>query len=488
MTPVSDTIPEFSLLSRELERCGWELWRSGPLGADASSHHKGDGDRGAPGERIAERIGDGALFFQTARGGVRARTRLLRSERGDSLLMVDFGDFPLMGHEELFPRFLDQSMETRMALGAAWLIASARYVLLISAGRIELYRLPEEIQDYQVFSAREFEDELLPALAARSAGKSDDRRAKYEGRAPSLRHSPIALHPSPMEGAQSLRGWLAHWSQLLSAKLQVAPEDCEIFLWKLIIMLQTSRKTGKSEMLGGWGLGCEELGGTWTLSYDSLNTQAELSRQLEDFDLTFSTRAFSGDADMHQKWLLDLEDTSLAEQLRAELLMHSRIKFEAETVAWLFTDMDREQEGWRLEVAGLPPLRKRIATEGWTVFDPLRCDIGRHGLGLALREIDRLAEHWSQYDAFLHRRDTRDAQAVFSQPDLFSGTPRGIGPSGHLDDAINFIFSESLRFTSVNPEEKFGVGVVLLLKALSLVHRFDWPFFGIDTLDRVWAD
>jgi hypothetical protein len=181
-----------------------------------------------------------------------------------------------------------------------------------------------------------------------------------------------------------------------------------------------------------------------------------------------------------------MEETSLAEQLRAELLMQSQLRFEAETVAWLYTDVEREQAGWKRDVAGLEPLSRRLASEGWQVLKPLVCDVGLHGLTAALRDADRLAERWADYSTFLSRHETDRAPTHFTQPDLFLGSPRGIGPSGDLTDGVNFLFAESLRLSGVAPEDEFGVGVVFLLKSLTFPAKFDWPFFGVDTLDRLW--
>jgi hypothetical protein len=443
LSPTAESWADPQLILRELERCGWKP-------ADVP-----------PSEAIE------AFNFPA---GVRAPVRQLRSDRGAGLITLDFGDAVLAGREELFPRFLDFPMETRLALEALRGITGIGHMLLLGREEIVLIRVPQEAIEYRVRSMTEFESELLPALVAKAGARGDRLQAV----------------PSPMEEAQNLRGWLRHWGRQLSAQLDVAPEDCERFLWKLILMLQAERKIEPQEAPGRWGLRRERRGRELTLAYDSLSTHEDLRRLLEDFEHTFSTRIFSGDADMHIDWLRSMEETSLAEQLRAELLMQSQLRFEAETVAWLFTDFDREQAGWRRDVAGLEPLSKRLATEGWQVLRPLACDVQLHGLASALRDADRLAERWADYNAFLSRHEPRGAESRFSQPDFFLGTPRGIGPAGELTDGVNFLFSESLRLTGVAPEEEFGVGLVFLLKALTFPGKFEWPFFGIDTLDRLW--
>lgn len=441
----ADKAPDISLLRRELERCGW--------------------DRMPPG-RLEE-----GLLFQTSQGGLRPGCGLHRAGRGDALLLaVDFGETALAGREELFPRFLDFPLETRMALGAARVLASAQYLLISAAGRVELYRLPDETLEYSVDSRRGVEDELLPALAAKS-------RAKGEG---------LRQPQGPMEGAEALRGWLKHWSRQLGGQLSVAQEDCEKFLWKLILLLQAARKTGKPEIFGGWGLACEKLGSAWSLSYDAVATIDDLAARLDDFEGMFSTRIFSGDAEMHKQWLADLEETSLFERLRAELLMQSQAKFEAETAAWLFAKIEREQEGWKRDLAGLPPIRKRFHHQGWMVVRPLECDIARHGLSAALRDADKLAEYWNDYAAFA-RADAGEGAGGVSQPDLFFAPPRGVGPENDLVDPLNFILSGSIRARGVAAEETFGVGLAFLLKGLGLVQRYEWPFVGIDTIDNLLA-
>jgi hypothetical protein len=443
----TEKLADLTLLLGELQRCGWK-----PVSA-------------------ADVSGLDEVHFISGGGGIHAPSRHLKTDRGTSLIVIDFGETRLGGRDALFPRFLDFPMETRMALDvASALTQGVGYLLLLSREEISLIRLPQEALEYRVKSTREFEDELLPALVAKAAARSE-------------RQQVVA---SPMEESRNLLGWLRHWGRQLSAQLDVGAEDCEKFLWKLILMLQAERKTGGQLHHERWGVLHERRDRTWNLSYDSLSTHADFQRLLEDFEHTFSTRIFSGDAEIHGEWLKAIEETSLAEQLRAELLMQSQLRFEAETVAWLYTDVEREQAGWKRDISGLEPLSKRLAVEGWQVLKPLVCDIQLHGVTSALRDADRLAERWADYNAYLLRHERNPDQAQLSQPDLFLGAPRGISPAGELTDGLNFLFAESLRLTGVAPEEEFGIGLVFLLKALTFPAKFDWPFFGIDTIDRLW--
>lgn len=447
MSSATDKLADLPLLLRELQRCGWKPVPTGSVS------------------------GLEELHFLSGGGGIHAPARHLRTERGVSLVVVDFGEMILGSREEMFPRFLDFPMETRMSLDVAHLLTGgAGYLLIVSREEISLYRLPQEALEYRIRSAREFEDELLPALVAKAGSRGD-------------RLQSVA---SPMEESQNLRGWLRHWGRKLSAQVEENSEDCERFLWKLILMLQAGRKIGGQELRERWGLRRERRDPTWELSYDSLSTHEDLRRLLDDFEHTFSTRIFSGDAETHGEWLRLMEETSLAEQLRAELLMQSQLRFEAETVAWLYTAVEREQAGWKRDVSGLEPLSRRLAADGWQVLKPLVCDVGLHGITAALRDADRLAERWADYSAFLARHEADRPPTHLTQPDLFLGAPRGISPSGELTDGVNFLFAESLRLTGVAPEDEFGVGLVFLLKALTFPAKFDWPFFGVDTLDRLW--
>ena len=146
-----------------------------------------------------------------------------------------------------------------------------------------------------------------------------------------------------------------------------------------------------------------------------------------------------------------------------------------------------EQEGWKREVAGLLPIRKRFSPSGWITIKPLECEVGLYGLSAALRDFERLAQYWSDHDDYMRRLDRGARAAAFSQPDLFYGTPRGVTPENELEDGINFLFSSALRLKGVGPEEELGVGIAFLLKSLNFTKQFDWPFRGIDTLDHVWT-
>lgn len=281
LSPATDKLTDLPLLLRELERCGWKIV---PEGSPDSLRE---------------------LHFLSGSGGIHAAACHLKADRGLSLIVADFGEVSLGGRDELFPRFLDFPLETRMALDVAHTLAPSGYLLLLSREDLSLIRLPREAVEYRVKTSREFEDELLPALVAK-AGTRGDR---------------LQSVPSPMEESLNLRGWLRHWGRKLAAQLEVSPDDCERFLWKLILMLQAGRKIGGQERSDRWGIRKERAGATWTLSYDSLSTLEDFQRLLEDFEHTFSTRIFSGDADIHSEWLRSIEETSTAEQLRAELLM-----------------------------------------------------------------------------------------------------------------------------------------------------------------------
>jgi len=148
---------------------------------------------------------------------------------------------------------------------------------------------------------------------------------------------------------------------------------------------------------------------------------------------------------MHKQWLAALEENSSAEQLRAEFLMLSQSKFEAETALWLFTRIDREQRGWRREVVGSPPIRKRVVHNGWMVIEPMKCDIDAYGLSAALTDAMRLAEYWNDFELFRRGIESEGNSDSLFQPDLFFGQPRGINAADQLDDGVNFLFSQSLR-------------------------------------------
>lgn len=440
------TLPDLPSLLPEIERCGWAaVAGETPFGTESR--------------------------IQTGQGPLRFDGRVLRSERGESLAIADLGPAILAPRESLFPRFLDFGMETRLALAAARLVPDASRLLLAGGDVIRLYRLADETLECEAVASRDVDDALLPTLAARARGRGEGLRG--EG--------------GPVEVASALRGWIRHWGGTLAEPLGVEPDACEQFVWKLILMLQWRRKLEGTECVGGWGVVREKSDGGWSFAYDSLSTATDLAERMDDFERRVSTRIFSGDAELHREWIESLSDGSLLERLRAELLMQASGRFEPETVAWVFASMDREQEGWRREMSGAAgPFARRFAHEGWMVVDPLVCDLARHGFAAALRDADRLAELWDEYDRFRRRERERPDAERLDQPDLFFDPPRGVGPEG-LRDGVDFLFSESLRLRGVSPREEFGTGIVFLLKALDWIAKYEWKTGAIDSLDRVWT-
>jgi len=437
--------PDLARLVRELTRCGWY---EAPLD-----------------------ILEGELYFRTFQGGQVAPCLRFGSEKGRHLLLIALEQVALSGEEELFPHFLNLAMETRMALAAARLLGQPDWFLFLTRESVELYRMPEEVCEQRAATEKEMEEELLPALAALAQG----------------REGGISLGARHLPGAESLGGWIQHSTVQLAAALKAPTAAVERMLWKWILMLQVARRSEGSEALGGWGLTCERQEGRWTIAYDAVSATDDLCRALEAFDQSFATRLFAYESAEQTQWLRGIEESSLVDRLRAELLMQSQERFEPETIAWLFTDLAREQEGWRREVAGAEPIRQRFSHDGWTIFRPLVADVGRYGLTAALRDAERLAQVLGDHNLYIQQRRKNDPQGPLSQPDLFHQNPRGIGPGGELDDGLNYLYGEALRVAGVAPERQFGVGVTFLLKALALGAKMEWPFLGLDTLDRLFV-
>ena len=439
--------PGFTDLAAEVERCGW-------LPAPV------------PGPQ-------GELRFRTFQGEQLADRRLYANDAGRRLLVIGMEQVTLPKDEDLFPRFLNLSLEARMAIVFARANVRADWLLLLTKGRLDLHRLSEEVREHRAMDAAEFQGGLLPQVAGLARGRDEAVRAG----------------PSQLPGAESLRGWMRHWTLQLAPALELPPDAAEQILWRWIIMLQFARRGKTSEAEGGWGLDCAPTNGNGTiLSYDAQSATEDLIRALETFGETFYSDLFVRPDEALLDRLRGMEESSILDRLRAELLMQTQDRFEPETVAWLFTDLAREQQGWRHEVAGVEPVRRRLRHEGWTVYRPLICDLERDGLTFTLRDAARLAHYLNDQMVFTQKRREEHPGDPVNQPDLFKQTLRGVAPNGRLEDPVNYMFAEALRVANVPARQRFGVGVVLLLQAMALARRLDWPLEGIDTLDGVFSE
>jgi hypothetical protein len=443
--------PVWAAAVAEAERYGWR-----------ATAHPGMGDR---------------AFFQTFQGGHWAPCRALANEHGQRLLAIGLEAVQLPGDEALFPRFLAMSMEERMALALTRAIGGFDWLLLATGGRIDLWGVAIEASKCRVAGREDFEGALLPILASMARG-----RVGEAGVGAGVGRVGQGL------GAESLGGWVRHWgSQLAAAVEEEATDRAERVLWKWIVMLQAARRRpGGEAVAGGWGLRCmADPNGCWKIDYDAVSATEDLRRALETFDRAFPTRHLEPEDKGFLDRLGRLDEAEMLDRLRAELLMHDQGRLEPETVAWLFTDLAAEQEGWRREARGLEPIHKRVRMDGWTVLSPLWADVATHGLTSALADADRLAEHihgLSLYEARRRAMTPREATPT-GQIDLFCPNPRGVGPDGLLQDGLNYLYGEALRLRGVEPARRTGVAVTLLLKALALAQRWDWPAERLDALD-----
>lgn len=445
----SRSLPSVAESSKELQTCGWRR------------------------KALDKRLGREVLF-QTFQGAHRVPMQLFSGEGEARLLLMDMGAVTLNDPKELFCRFLNIPLEVRMALSVARLAGPVDWMLLRTANRVELYRLSSEVCEVAVTGAMEWEEELLPVLSSLARGRETGTLAPAQ-------HLP---------GADSLRGWLRYWSQQLGVAMELKPADAGKIIWKWIVMLQLARRQKGGEAASGqWGVRWSKEDGVWTIGYEAHTATGELIQVLEAFDRTFSSELLGVGSVMEQICLEDFDELSTVDRFRAELLMHSQNRFEPETVAWLFTDLAREQEGWRREICGVEPIRKRIAHEGWNVYRPLVCDIARYGLTTALQDMTRLARYLFDQDQFMRQRQAggSDQGDFLLQPDMFCATPRGVNERGELIDGFNFLLGNAMRLTEVAEADRFGVGVTFLLKALTLGPETGWKFKGIDTLDELFA-
>lgn len=439
-------MPATATLLAQLERCGWQ--------ADSQ-------------------WSDEQWTLATSQGPRRAHAWGRVSEAGGRMLVVRLAELNLPGERELYARFLDFPLEVRLVIELGRQRYDAPWLLLITDASAELLRLPSEISELTVSGSVQLEGTLLPVLTTLARHPEGSQLTQ----------------PHRLEGAESLRDWLRHWAIQLAGVLDAAPEPCERMLWKWVIALQASRQHATVPRDDTWGIETKVQSGDFEVRYQSLSTVEQLALQLDAFDATITTRLFDGESAQQHEWLEALSTTSLLEQLRAELLMHGRYRFEAATVAWIFADLDQEQKGWRQEIVGLTPLRELLDHNGWHVYRPLACEVERWGLGAALRDAERLATYWRDRDIYLRQRRESGAepQPVWGQPDLFCKPPTGIDAQGLLYDGINFLYGESLRLENLSPERRFGVGVTFLLLSLGLTTRMGWPWRGVQTLDKLWG-
>lgn len=437
---VNDRLPGFEQLAARLGACHWRV------AAPASF-----GDR---------------VWFQTFQGRHLAPCRRFENEAGRGLLLIGLPQIHQPPREELFARFLNLSMESRMALSLARWSGEADWLLLLTADRLDLFGLPEESCRFYAANDGEVTEQLMPMLASIGRG-----RDWIGGGFP---HQPEA---------ETLSGWLKYWSLQLGASIEEPPAAAEQILWKWILMLQLARHTRAGQPDAGWGIVCGRDDGILTIAYDAVGATQDLTRALASFDVHFKTGLLDGDVGQQLRRLQRLDETSLVDRLRAELLMNSQNRFEPETIAWLFTDLDREQEGWRREVRGVEPIRRRIGLDGWAVEHPLVCDIGAFGLTAALRDMEALALYVHECRELAQ---TAADRPPLVQPDLFRPAPRGVNRRGELVDPLNYLLGCALRVEGVPGGEKTGVGLVLLLKTLSISSRLGWPIERVDALDQVF--
>ncbi len=437
--PLADPLPGYGAIVERLEAARWRAAPRFPL--------------------------EGQVRIQTFQGGHDAPCRRFENEAGRGLALVGLESVRLPGRDELFPRFLNLPLECRLAIELTRAAAATDWLLLLTAGRLELIRLPEESCRQWAGGGESFRRELAPMLALLGRGGEE-----WHG----------ARQPSQPE-AESLTGWLRHWSLQLGAALVEPPVTAERILWQWVLMLQRARHGGGSAGAREWGLRLGGAAGHPTIVYDAPSATEDLTRQLTNFEDHFESTLLAVQLDELPARLEALDETTLLDRLRAEMLMHTQNRFEPETVAWLFTSLEREQEGWRREVRGVEPIRRRLQLDGWLVERPLLCDIGHFGLTAALRDLEALA-------LFLHETRELTGAADAVQPDLFRGAPRGVNRRGELFDPLNYLFSEALRVVGVPPSQRGGVALTLLLKALSVAARLDWPATRVDSLDRIFGE
>jgi len=222
------------------------------------------------------------------------------------------------------------------------------------------------------------------------------------------------------------------------------------------------------------------------ITYDSTRTTGDLCNLLIEFDRLFTSIHLQPVSEEYLQKLRDLDDTSILDRLRAELLMISRDRFEAETVAWIHTSLEEEQQGWQREMMGLEPVRKRLKFEDWTVYQPLICNVPKWGLSHCLLEMSRLARFIQERFDFQEGARLDEQERTCSQPDLFNPRPAGTDSSGIMDDPASFLVGETLNIVGVSDPDRFGICLTVLLKALALINTYKWDFRGIHTLDHIF--
>jgi hypothetical protein len=428
-------------------------------------------------------------ILRTFQGRQETEARILASACDVAMFVIDMEKVVLPPPEDLLDRFLNLPMEIRLALIPAHALnrkgGMIDWVLIRTASRIDLLRLKTERIECLVTDRDGYEHELMPLLA----GIMNGRRIS----------TPFDM--DNVSSADNLGHWIQHWSSQLGSASGVSPADAEHILWQWIVMLQLTRKLNEVELdddtpgsqypaasgiPGYWGFMQYQENADILLTYDSTSATKDLCQLLIDFDRLFTSSCFRPVSEEYLQKLRMLDDTAILDRFRAELMMISRDRFEAETVAWLYTSLEEEQQGWRMEMQGLEPVRKRLKFEGWTVYQPLVCRIPEWGLSHCLLEMDRLARFIQERSDFQKGTLCRELDHVCTQPDLFNPSPSGTDHSGIMDDPASFLVGETMSLKGVDAADEFCVGLIVLLKTLGLIKTYGWEFRGIHTLDHIF--
>ncbi len=384
-----------------------------------------------------------------------------------SLVVID--GLRLPSHLSLYQRYLDFTIEGRLALRAAHRLAPANFCIVASPYECFLY-------DTQT------EEMLLSATSPEEAG----------GRIFSLFEPQALANGSldrlPRRNAQQWGKDLGHWITIWAGKLgrlsRISPERLRSVLALWVLGWRDTLSLAPDRTPDGVGVILEPASNPVIAIARHPNSADFYQRHMVGIVERFPFGIFKAFEPLTQQFWTDESITPVVNSFLAEARLLSRSKFLSHNALYAFTNATTEKKSWRKAITEDVRISASLRRKDLIIQEPIVTDIGEAGYGWGIALLEDILVYWLEELIKRKKHPAKGPGGV--QLDLFAPTPWGVNAQGELENILLFIVGHCFRIKTHSADERFLASLLVALKLYDIAELYALPLGRFDPIDNIY--
>lgn len=394
---------------------------------------------------------------------------LMRGEESIATLFVIDG-VRLPSGMTLSQRFLDMTIEARLGLRAAALLAPAPYVLIASPYECFLYEAETE--------------ELLL-----SSTTPEDSAARIFSLFNASEQISDALDRIPRRNSEQwgkdLGDWLRVWSVKIGRAGRVPADVMKPLLAHFLLAWKNTLSTVNNQAPDPMNATIDATVDPAEGSALTPSPQRFYQQHVRPINQIFQFGIFQAYAEREEALWKDESIAPLLAGFLAEARLLSRTKYASGNLVHAFATAKTEHKSWLKLLSHDPKAGRRLHRKELNVVDAVTVDLAEDGYGWALAMLQDLVLYLIK-ETIPAKEAVKHQDMPGLQLDIFAPPPSGVGQDGTLEDILTYVVAHCFRARVPSAAERYNLALLVSAKLMELAESNLLPLNPMPMLDNIF--